>query len=195
MLSVIIQSSGKRPRHLALLVASLTPCPYNLTTIEDTASTKSGMMTALRLGIYQKTSHILILQEDVVACRDFVAAVDELCQKHPDSLISYFTPRKLEEKGLVLSNKFVYSQAYSLPATMAQRMIDFESQTNRDDDHINLFLDSIKEPHWITNPQLVEHLGWAESTSRNEKSKLQFFTKENRMAGNFIGIDTKPDVL
>lgn len=185
-LKTIIIASGQRPRHLAILANQLN---NYILYIDDSRSSKTGLLNALsRLPAIDMATHYLILQEDIIVCKDFIHTVKKIVNKYPDRLISYFTPKRLSGGTLIKSYNFCYAQAYSLPRQMAIEIIDFTSDKKTDDGHINKYLVSTNQYHLLTNPSLVEHLGWDHTTLPHEKARLQTYDKR-RMAGNFIGLE------
>lgn len=186
----VIQSSGLRPRHLKLLIESLdTGCGV---IIDNSGSSWNGCKKALEMAIGINDSHVLILQEDVIVCRDFVKSVENLTGERPHDLIRYFSPHKWK-KPINECQSFVYAQAYSMPKVIAEAILEFESDNPKDDGRINEYLSRHNILHLVAYPSWVEHLGWQHSTTRHEKSKLQQMTREARMAGNFIGLETSPE--
>lgn len=189
-LSVVIHSSGKRPRHLAQLTESLNPCPTGISVIEDSSGTSwGGCETALKVGLSRQSKYILILQEDVIVCRDFVETVDMLVTEHPGKLISFFSPKK-GINPLSAQKYFCWAQAYVLPAWMAKELLSHPRKSSVDDKVIADYLYDTDKQYLLTTPSLVEHIGWQASTTRQEKSRLQNMSREARMAGEFIGLET-----
>ena len=191
-----MQATPRRARYGLLCLTTLTPknmysadlLTMGSTSLDVSGSSKIGMKKALSLALHKGTDHILLVQDDILASADFIPTVQKIVDKYPDHLISYFTPKKLSGSTLIKSHHFCYAQAYSLPRKMAQEIVDFTSDQPTDDGHINEYLVSTNQYHLLTNPSLVEHLGWDHTTLPHEKAKLQTYDKR-RMAGNFIGLE------
>lgn len=200
VLKTMIQSSSQRPRHLAQLMESLHPSNRTVSVVEDRSGTSwGGLKKVLEVATKSKAAtHILVLQEDVLACANLLLAVEKICTLYPQMLISLFNPRQAIESTrynanrLIEADSFWYAQAYVLPIEMAKEILEFESASDRDDQRVNEYLKSKGLKYLVTAPSLVEHMDWRHTTIPAEKDKTYHRTKmikSERQAVDFIGLE------
>jgi hypothetical protein len=146
-----------------------------------------------------KDTHILILQDDILPCEDFVQTVERIIELLPNECVTFFSnsDRILEaqKKGInwVTLKTFLMAQAYVMPTAM---MTDFLNWTEAhvkpeiyfDDDRMAMYFFYHNKKVWATAPSLVEHIGWNGSTLTGYKPG-HVFEPRLRMAKWFIGME------
>lgn len=185
MLAPVIQSTPGRGRYVKLLQASLERMTHVV--VDDSKTSVGGMRKAMQHILNTDRSHGLIMQDDIITCKNFIPTVEKIVEKYPNRLISYFSIKGYKGQGYSPIDKFCYAQAYSVPKKTARGLLTFSSTETRDDYLIDKYLNHIGDKAILVQPSLVEHLGWAETTTPDEKATLQTYDKR-RMAGNFIGV-------
>ena len=93
---VRIQAHPSRTELLDPLLASLAPLRVEVSThSSDPPNPWEGYQQALRSGLEDESnpSHVLILQEDVVVCKNFPKALRKVSKAKPDDPISFFLAR------------------------------------------------------------------------------------------------------
>lgn len=136
-------------------------------------------LTALTLARAGGGSHVLVLEDDAVPCRDLLAGVTAAIAARPLSIISYFCGRvemnrtrghwvEIDPDGPLLA------VALSLPRPVvssflrwAARRSRLPEMTRRNGDHLLAWwLHETRRTVWATKPSLVQHggPGAAEST-------------------------------
>lgn len=199
MLSINIQHTSSRPRHLELLLLSLDGAKVNVIT-DDSGNTWSGCRKALEKGIESGADHILILQDDILVCKDFTSAVEKITSLHKESFISFFSPSPLVSETLnhkhhyCTIKRFAYAQAYSLPRQMAIDLLQFHDERvvkslTVDDTRIAIYLMLHDIPVLVTAPNLVQHLCWDSSTTNREKGNFPTYKLNRRTTSAFIGLE------
>lgn len=119
-------------------------------------------------------THRVVLQDDVLLCRDFVATMVALAKARPDDPVSGFLPRKCVEtahaKGLrwARTRRFLWCQCLMMPAEMGEealRWIDAregergEEWSHHDDSRLGAYFKAETDGVYVTVPNVVEHVG------------------------------------
>jgi len=144
-------------------------------------------------------THTLILQDDILLCRDFLTTVYHIVSKLPNNFISFFSNNdnvplaSMQKKNFLVSKVWFMAQAYLVPVGMSKHMIEWiennvKQSVELDDNKIATYLWYNKIKAWNTVPSLVEHLGWNETTLRYyDKNKIK--NKTHRMAKMYVGFE------
>lgn len=153
---------------------------------------------------YSKTAtHLLVLQDDVLPCKNFIPTVEKLISLLPDEPITLFSNSMAIETALY-DNKhwatlktWFMAQSYIMPTKIIPDLISWvdskvKPSTRFDDERFGMYFFYHEHPVYATAPSLVEHLGWNSTLLRNYKS-YEFKTRRDiRMARVFIGLDQDP---
>jgi len=196
-LAVNIQHSPKRNRLLQHLLFSLDGFkPTNI--IEDTVSCWSGCqkcLTTYPVG----TTHILVMQDDVIACPDFIKTVKKIISILPDKPITFFCrdeiilAAKQRKQNFALLKVWFMAQAYVMPVAMAQDLVAWGNKhinpaRTIDDENMAMYFLHHGIKVYATAPSLVDHLGW-QSTTITDRDGDRYFDVNRRVARWFIGYD------
>lgn len=146
-------------------------------------------------------THHLVLQDDVVVCRDLVAGLTAAIEQVPTAPISAFMMRyrlKLTRRTAYQATDAAWfldwwslsGQAICLPVVDIAPMVKFADRKQRENDDIRIraFYRSRKTQIWNTVPSLVEHLDLADGNPTllpgNDRE-----SRGRRKAVEFIGQD------
>lgn len=122
---------------------------------------------------WQSTHHV-VLQDDILFCRDLPETLHALASARPDDVVSGFLPRqsvtKAHEQGLrwVRCARYLWAQCTMLPVPLgveAMQWIDAQEGTEvakdwrqHDDSRLAAFFRMKKLPVFVAVPHPVEHL-------------------------------------
>jgi mRNA-degrading endonuclease YafQ of YafQ-DinJ toxin-antitoxin module len=146
----------------------------------------------------KKDTHILILQDDILPCADFIQAVEHIIKLLPNEPITFFSNiDKVEEavkSGIswVKLKTWFMAQAYVLPIALAEDMYSWIEENIKpdvymDDNRMATYMFYNRRYVYATAPSLVEHMGWNSSTLNGYVPGYQY-ERNLRMAKAFIGI-------
>jgi len=184
-MKIIITAVKEREVFVDYLVRNL-PKPVVLYDNDDSGRLSNHRCKANFLRALKETDgeKAIIMQDDIMLCRDFFyKAVTEI-NRRPDTLIQFFSMRKGDlEIGSRWDNNFLMNQCIYLPRGYGQKIIEFEK--TRDSDAIDYgaddilvreFLKSRKEKYWIHVPSLVQHRVAKSVIDPRRSSKRQSMT-------------------
>jgi len=139
---------------------------------------------------------VLVLQDDILPCKDFQKAVDLIVKLLPDQIISFFsaydteTPLSKKKHWLVM-DRLYGTLAYVMPLHLAKRYLEFNKVIKQriyaDDVRISMFMKHYKLNVFVTCPSLVEHLCW-QTTSQSD-NKVPPANFNYRIAKTYIGYE------
>ena len=125
--------------------------------------------------VSERATHHLVIEDDLIFCRDFMDGVRAAIEMQPYAPISFYANRKEcqeahdQGKSWVLIPDGTWGQAVCLPAQMARdftawcdRRISPEAPKGEHvylDSFLALYLMEIKKAAWCTVPSLVDHAG------------------------------------
>ncbi len=142
-------------------------------------------------------THHLVIQDDVVPCRDFVKTLLHILRLKPDVPIGIYANRKVIEEARRAASSWalipdgVWGQGIMLPADLAWDFLKWErAHVVAEGDYVRKHYDTrmamwalkTKRPIWATVPSLVEHVAPSES--------LLGFSNKHRVARWFAGVNT-----
>lgn len=144
-------------------------------------------------------THVLVLQDDVIPCQDFIATVEKIVTMMPDEAITFFTynrhvPDAMKQGWNWLRMRLWFmAQAYVFPVPMANDIISWSEANVKpevvaDDERYAMYFVTHNRYVYATAPSLVEHLGWNNS-SLNRYSDHHAFEAKRRTASRFIGFE------
>jgi hypothetical protein len=144
-------------------------------------------------------THLLILQDDVLPCRDFIATAAKLITARPKDPITLFSNKEtiMESKRLgfhwLSVRKFLMAQCYILPVPVIKDFLAWEKKHVKqdiyfDDNRMAMYFFYQNRPVFATAPSLVEHLGWNQSTLTGYNPGHNFEPRL-RMAKWFVGFE------
>jgi GR25 family glycosyltransferase involved in LPS biosynthesis len=201
MIDIRIQHHHSRQRHLKLLMTSLeTDISHKtkVSVVEDEVSCWSGCKKALQSGIESGADYICVLQDDVLACRDFIPTIEKITKIVSDKPITLFTPNDMAgtarswQRSWMTIKLWFYAQGYILPRDMAIDFLEFaDKHTNDrtiDDEKLAIWIWKRDLRVWATMPSLVEHIGWHSTTIRS-RSYDAYYNFDKRVAKYFIGYE------
>lgn len=123
-------------------------------------------------------THILLLEDDAIPCLDFIAAAKEAIAARPDSPISFCAVLPYESQPVghwvAYGKRHRTNVAIAFPKPWLQRFYDWASRPETaqeigpfyvaSDAVLSYYLVNVlKQPMWVTVPQLVEHGGSGKS--------------------------------
>lgn len=194
-LAVRIQHHPSRNVYLKILL-SLLDKKTNLQIIEDNISTWSGCQKAIK-SLGPKDTHLLVLQDDILICKDFIKTVEQIATLGV-SPVTFFSNREVVRNAIRFQTNWVkihvwyMAQAYLLPRDMA---FDFLEWSNRhckpllvDDERLAMYFYYHGLPVYSTSPNLVDHLGWFETTIGN-RDNFDYRKIVGRVSQYFIGVE------
>jgi hypothetical protein len=158
-----------------------------------------AMKEAWRVGIKLNGTHHLMIENDALPCRDFLATVREVCEQHPDEITKFYTPdafskewREVEQvaaAGGRLARVWEWSclTAVVMPTYTLEPFLHWaESYPTEYGNEADIRLREWMNRRWpkpmqVTVPSLVEHLG--------DVSLVRDLGKRAHRALSFIGDD------
>jgi hypothetical protein len=141
------------------------------------------------------TSHHLVIQDDIVVCKDFLASVRAALEAQPHHPVSFFdlsrTITDAQAKGLswAVRRSLSMAQAVAIPTKYIQPAIRWIDQhvkptAEGDDERFSAYFLTHGIDVWYTVPSLVEHVDNGRSLL-GHPDKLP--TGKRRVAASFIG--------
>lgn len=197
-MQIIIQHHPSRNRHLSLLRVFLETTD-SITIISDDISSASSCTKC-----YQaiEDDYALILQDDILPCKDLVKTCHKLIKLKPHSIISLFSANVVIEQALHRKRHFVKIDrlyglcAYIIPRWIAKLYLEYEKdiKPNIRADDVRLSMLIKDKPNmidaYLTAPSLVEHLGFFDSVQRVESGRIgRQNVIDYRIANYFIGFE------
>lgn len=200
-LSIAIMMHPSRHEHVERMIAALN---FNRTEPEDsrmiTVCTDlweegvwtNGQKAWKSHNLDPTATHHLVLQDDLLVCRDFIAGAEAALAEIPDdAFCSFFAAYEL--RGEVVPwriDTVAWGQAIAAPASLCDEWIDWCSRHVRGeirsyDRRFSLYTVKNHRDVWHTQPSLVEHIG-AYSSLLGTGGRV--FGRE-RYAARFIGED------
>jgi len=166
----------------------------------DDSGTSWGGLKGLIESIDSDPTHVLVIQDDVIVCKEFLQTVEKIVELHPDKTISFFSPYQEIEKAIRRRQSFIqvdvfyYAQAYVMPIDKVKDFYWFSAEhispkITQDDRRLAMYHLYHQDPVWVTAPSLVEHLAWDTTTTSSEKGQLPKLKQEARTARRFIGLE------
>lgn len=119
-------------------------------------------------------THSLVMQDDMLPCRNFEALLVEALETRPEAVVCYFSMRQalLKARSMkmswLVSSDATWGGTTVLPRPLALDFLRWE-RANIDpafksaDRRVVLYLVTHKIPVYVTAPSLVQHEGWDES--------------------------------
>jgi hypothetical protein len=199
MIQIIIQHYPKRIRYLKLLKQSLDT--NNLLICNDDNNSAVGLSKSLKKGIDNNSEYIMILQDDILPCKDLYKTVNKIVKLLPDNIISFYSAYNIISTALNSNRHWATIDrihglcAFIIPRYLAIEYLDFESnfkdRVMADDVRLSAFIAYKNILAWFTCPSLVEHICW--HTTSQGVSKDQYIPKDNsinfRIADRYIGYE------
>lgn len=147
-------------------------------------------------------THVLVMQDDILPCQDFIPTVEQIINLLPNQPITFFTNNPaadvavMQDKRWVTLSVWLMAQAYVLPVEIIDDMVAWideyvKEDVRFDDERMAMYFYYHKIPVYATVPSLVEHLGWNSTTlsTYTDKARKNIFKPENRMARQYIGFE------
>ncbi len=193
-LSVALQHHPARADRIAPILAGLEGFS-RAQVVTDTQSagvwpTAKRAWRAIRHG----ATHHLVLQDDVVLCRDFTQAATKALEARPDVPVCFYANRLAVDQARAQGSSWAviadgaWGQAICLPVGLVEDFLAWEARTVRPDfqpydSRVAMWAVRTRRPFWCTVPSLVEHDG-------DKESLLGHHAPRPRVARWFIGADT-----
>lgn len=140
--------------------------------------------------VVDSNEQILIMEDDIELCKDFFNKAMAEIKERPNAFIMFYAGWETEDKDIEnknnwvpYSNKFVFTQAYYLPAWLGKELKEFLETNLRAHHHrrsksINIFLTRRGIEKYLVTPSLVQHIDsnslncpWASVECRFHQSK------------------------
>lgn len=115
-------------------------------------------------------THHLVLQDDVVPCRDLIATLEKAAADRPEAAICAYSNEERSHRArkdglswIKLKGRFVWAPALLLPVDWVRRWLEWDAcnvvqYANYDDARCGLFLHVHALDRYLTVPSLVDHL-------------------------------------
>ena len=116
-------------------------------------------------GVESGASHIVVLEDDVELCSEFVAAVRKLIGQCEDVPLSLFNKKAVHDEPWIVTNTGITAQAICMPADLASEYARWTGKPSnsalaaRPDKALQAFLYLKDRPVWIPTPGFVDHRG------------------------------------
>lgn len=199
-LRIVVQHHPDRKRHLSYLLHGLQLTHRdNYVVSENDGGTWNACQQALdKFG--EGDTHILVLQDDVLPCRDLVKAAERIAEIAGDQPITLFTnnPRATGAVAtgytFLQMNVWFMAQAYILSREFVANFLEWDKLhaiggRMADDEHLALYCFCNKIPVLATVPSLVEHLGWRTTTIDERRPNKRYLDVSRRVASTFHGFE------
>ena len=199
-IAVRIQHHPSRVAHLQYLLTGLEgqQNDFDFKIIESTEGTWDGCKKCLKSGLRSGCEYVLVLQDDILPCRDFLYTVQKIADRRPYYPITFFTNSPSQEFAETNNYRWVrlrvwfMAQAYLFPTNMIEDFFDWTEAHAKpelvDDERLALYVHKKNIPVLATVPSLVEHLGWRTTTIGGRNSKA-YTMIARRVANSFIGFE------
>ena len=140
----------------------------------------------------QTASHIVVLQDDVLPCDDFVPRVKAALDEEPWAVVTFFSRnRKVQESAVrgkrwatIPASQFLMAQAVAIPLEWVQGFVDFADYCDPvlgDDARIKRWCREARRPIMATVPSLVEHAEVASCIKgRSTRRQARLFAGRSR---------------
>ena len=150
-------------------------------------------------GLSLKSTHHLVLQDDVILCEQFVKAVKKCVENYPEHPLGLYANRKICEEAMKQDIRWcqipdgTWGQAILLPQSMIAKFLKWEKNHilpnfKHDDSRLAMYLVNCKIPAMCPMPSLVDHAG-AESSivgqSNKNKRARWFVANKNYLEYNW----------
>ena len=145
-----------------------------------------------------KSTHHLVLQDDVIICNNFIDTIINCIKTYPDSPLGLYANRKICEEAKLKDIRWVsipdgvWGQAILLPRFLVEKFLNWERKHilpnfKYDDTRIAMFLVENKINSMCPMPSLVDHEGAATSTlgHSNKNRRARWFEKDK----NYLDYD------
>ena len=154
-------------------------------------------------GLLTKSTHHLVLQDDVILCDDFLKSTLKCIQVYPKSPIGLYVNRKIAEEARSKDYRWVqipdgvWGQAIILPNFLISRFLDWEKKHilphfKHDDSRLAMFLVDQKIPAMCPMPSLVNHDGAERSiVGQSNKNKIARWYIANKSYLDYNWADNK----
>ena len=199
-LRIVIQHHPDRKRHLSYLLHGLQVTHRdNYVVSENDGGTWNACQQAL--GMFgEGDTHILVLQDDALPCRDLIKGAQAIAEVAGDQPITLFTNNPQATGALATGHVFLQmkvwfmAQAYILSREFVDNFLEWDKihaigGRMADDEHLALYCYSNNIPVLATIPSLVEHLGWRTTTIDERRPNKRYLEVSRRIASTFIGFE------
>lgn len=121
-------------------------------------------------------THVLILQDDLLLCKNFINSVIAVVKANPSNIISLYCPSsealKIQASGKHwMTRNAITGQAMLVPTALepywqlwSEKNIPNQDEKQGDDFRISLFCHHTEYKAWYCVPSLVQHIGNRSST-------------------------------
>lgn len=143
--------------------------------------TRSGFETLQRVLERAGDEPVLIIEDDVELCEDFIYRVEEVIESHSDEVVHFFSVHDIPA-GRYPGRTFEYTQCFYLPAGDAASLLEFSKTWRWQGRHLRADQDMLvrdwlgEREYWIEAPSLVQHEPWPSVTAlrRNDRRSPTF---------------------
>ena len=199
-LGIRIQHNCMRMRWLEVMKNLLdSRCASQVKAIPDPTGSLWGSCKAVLTSYLPDDTHVMVLQDDVLPCKDLIKAAERIIELLPNEPITLFSNSEVikrareKQKNWVKLRVWFMAQAYILPVALIKDMIPWVEQRVKqsvymDDDRMATYMYYQGKYVYATAPCLVEHIGWNETTLRGYQPGHEF-KPELRMASDYIGFE------
>jgi hypothetical protein len=141
-----------------------------------------------------EATHLLVLQEDILPCRDFIAGMKAAVAIKPDSIISPYCSHneariaRVGQAGgswLPLTGS-TWGQGILMPRALIRQFLEFEyavfdDSFPHDDTRVSIFSAVTGNPNWVIIPNLIQHT--------HPKASILKYNNAGKVSSTFIGAE------
>ena len=197
-IQLTIQHQPSRVRYLKLLTNALDLDQVDeFHIVEDQVNSASGMRKAFQSVENPNVTHLLVMQDDVLPCKDLLKTCKKLIELVPNRVISLFTAYDTDKplelgKHWTTVDRLYGLCSYIIPVDLAKYYLEFEKNIKdriyADDVRLSMMLAHLDQTIYLTAPSLVEHICWA-TTVQNDNNVPMENAIKFRIARNYIGFE------
>lgn len=146
--------------------------------------------------IPEKSTHRLVLQDDIVICDNFLTIVNRVASTHKDSIVTLFHCDKHDTASRYIPTKRIRGCAIMIPVKMLEdlwwfvdnrmefyRKPQLEEILKRDTSCIQVWSSAKRIPCYTTVPSLVQHIGDESLVGLTKKRVAPDFTMNPPLTG------------
>lgn len=145
-----------------------------------------------------QSTHHLVLQDDMLPCKNFIPALYEVIRTKPENIVHIFASNMAAKRSLTAGKHWYTTVDGSWGGSIILPRKHFgwcewadgylqDFSPICDDTRLDHYAICNQEPIWCVTPSLIEHIGYDKSLIGNQPSKW-------RMSKTYIGEDDPMDI-
>lgn len=117
----------------------------------------------------------VLLEDDVILCKDFKNRIEKVIAEHPNDIINFFSgPLEYQPEGYS-SHRFCWNQCTYFPKGIGKKIVDIlrnnNFKTNSAEANMRFALIELDMNYYIYRPYLVQHIDDGSLMGHNTKHK------------------------